>query len=78
MKKTPSRNSALVDKLHKGFVLTCIGVTIYGFSMLGLKYYNYLTKTKPLLDQQKLKEAEGLLAEGSSDLLYDTAKTMKM
>ncbi|XP_018577547.1 uncharacterized protein LOC108915878 [Anoplophora glabripennis] len=73
MKKSPIK-SALIDKLHKGFVCTCIAVTIYGFSAIGLFYYRYLTEVKP----KKLLENQSLLAEGSSEVLKDNVETLKL
>lgn len=73
MKKSPIR-SALVDKLHKGFVYTCIAVTIYGFSYMGLRYYRYVSEVKP----KRLLENQNLLAEGSSEILKDSAETLKL
>lgn len=73
MKKSPIR-SAFIDKLHKGFVYTCIAVTIYGFSVMGLRYYRYITEEKP----KRLLENQSLLAEGSSESLKDKAETLKL
>ncbi|CAH0557181.1 unnamed protein product [Brassicogethes aeneus] len=78
MRRLPSKTNSILDTLHKGFVCTCIAVTAYGFAVLGNRYYCYLTQTKPILDTQKQKEKEILLAEGSSDHLLDTAKTIKL
>ncbi|KAJ8917530.1 hypothetical protein NQ315_005579 [Exocentrus adspersus] len=73
MKKSPIR-SLLVDKFHKGFVYTCIAVTIYGLSVVGMRYYRYITERRP----QKLLEKQELLAEGSSEILKDTAETLRI
>lgn len=73
MRKSPIK-SALIDLFHKGFVYTCIGVTIYGCSYIGYRYYRYVTREKPkiLLENQKL------LAEGSSEVIKDNAETLKL
>lgn len=76
MKKTPVRN-AIIDKLHKGFVLTCVAVTVYGIGHLGLRWYRYFTVLRPEAKKRELLENKNLLAEGSSDLLQDSAQTLK-
>lgn len=77
MKKTP-RTSAWVDLFHKGFVYTCIGVTVLGTGMLLERALHYYIKVKPQLKQQQLKEKQELLAEGSPDTLPDIASTLKI
>lgn len=78
--KRRTRNQ-IVDTLHKGVVLACVGVTLYGCVLLGLRAYKYFTVTQP---QQKLKEIEDnkhLLREGaeSSDrALQDSALELKL
>lgn len=67
MKKLPKSNyNYYLDKLHRGVVMTCIGVTIIGFTQFGVHLYYYFTKIKP---QAKLLEKEKLLSEGSSERL---------
>jgi hypothetical protein len=46
MKKIPTANS-LLNNLHKGVVLGCIGLTLWGLSVGGVRWYNYFTKTRP-------------------------------
>lgn len=72
MKKS-ARKSLLLDRLHKGFVLTCIGVSLFGLSHLGYRWYRYFTVLRPDAKRKELMEKEQLLAEGSSDLLKDKA-----
>ncbi|XP_050504372.1 uncharacterized protein LOC126883165 [Diabrotica virgifera virgifera] len=64
MQKIPKR-SALLDTLHKGFVLSCIGVTIYAGSLFAVRYYNRFIKLKPEKGQELL-DRENLLSEGAS------------
>lgn len=73
MRKSPVK-SVLIDTFHKGFVYTCIAVTIYGCSVIGMKYYRYITEDKP----RKLLENKKLLAEGSSEVMKDNAETLKV
>lgn len=77
MKRTPKR-SILLDRLHKGFVLTCVCVTLGGTGYLALGWYKYFTEVKPALKQKQLLDKQSLLAEGSSDNLQDLAPTLKM
>ncbi|KAJ8942355.1 hypothetical protein NQ314_010084 [Rhamnusium bicolor] len=73
MRKYPINKNVLFDRLHKGSVIICIAVTLYGCSVIGLKYYRYVTEIKPLLKRQQLLENQKLLAEGSSEVLSETA-----
>jgi hypothetical protein len=73
--KRRTRNQ-IVDKLHKGVVLACIGATVYGCVLLGLRAYNYFTIVKP---QRKLREIEDnkhLLHEGAES--SDSAPELKL
>jgi hypothetical protein len=78
--KRRTRNQ-IVDTLHKGVVLACVGATVYGCVLLGLRVHKYFTVTKP---QQKLKEIEAnkhLLREGaesSDSALQDSAPELKL
>jgi len=70
----------ILDSLHKGVVLACVGVTLCGSVLLGLRFYRYYTVIKP---QQKLKEIEEnkhLLSEGAEfvdNAVPDTAPELK-
>lgn len=44
--KRQARN-ALMDRAHRGFVLTCIGLTAYGTYLLSLRVYRYFTVLAP-------------------------------
>ncbi|XP_065168804.1 uncharacterized protein [Atheta coriaria] len=77
MKKV-AKSNILLDRLHKGVVLTCIGITLYGVGHLGLRWYRYFTVLRPEAKQRELLDQQKLLTEGSSniDLLTDSAKTI--
>lgn len=77
MKKTPARN-IIADRLHKGFVLTCVAVTLYGVGHLGLRWYRYFTVLRPEAKQRELMEKQNLLAEGSSEMLQDSAENLRV
>lgn len=56
----------MYDKIHRGFVNTCMGVTAITCLFLGYKVYQYFRYVRPLqVAQQKLAHNE-LLLEGKS------------
>lgn len=57
----------LYDKLHRGTVLVCIGLTLYGTVLLGDHFYNYYRYVKPKIEAAKQAAERELLSEGSSD-----------
>ncbi|CAB3253474.1 unnamed protein product [Arctia plantaginis] len=59
----------LYDKLHRGGVLVCIGLTLYGSVLLGDHFYKYFKYVKPQIDAAKKAAEKELLAEGSSERL---------
>lgn len=71
----------ILDSLHKGVVLACVGVTVCGCVILGFRAYRYFTVIKP---QQKLKEIEEnkhLLSEGTEFIdstVPDTTPELKL
>ncbi|KAF4522369.1 hypothetical protein B566_EDAN012226 [Ephemera danica] len=77
--KRYAKPRAFVDKLHKGFVWTCVGLTAYGLFLLGLRVERYFTVIRP---QREIREAElkkQLLAEGRDKaLLNDSAPELKL
>lgn len=77
MRRKP-RASAVLDTLHKGFVCTCVGVTLYGTYLLGWRFYRYFTVIKPEQQKRELIAKQSLLAEGSSDNLQDNAPQIKL
>lgn len=71
MKKT-ARNNLILDRLHKGVVVTCIGLTFYGCFLLSLRVHRYFTVIRPARQEQDLK----MIKEGSSDNI-DKAPDMR-
>ncbi|CAG4980019.1 unnamed protein product [Colias eurytheme] len=65
MKKYP--RTALYDKLHRGFVICCVGLTIYGSVILGEHFYRYFRYMKPQIEASKAAAEKELLAEGSPE-----------
>jgi len=58
MRKT-AKPSRILDFLHRGFVATCISITVFGLYIGGTRVYHYLTVTKPkkaLAQEAFLKE----------------------
>ncbi|EZA51224.1 hypothetical protein X777_09901 [Ooceraea biroi] len=60
------RKERLYDKLHRGFVKTCIGVTLAASCMIGYKVYEYFRYIRPLQSAQAKLAQEELLLEGRS------------
>lgn len=77
MKKLPKR-SLLLDRFHKGFVLTCVAVTAYAVVNLSVGWYRYITVLKPAAREKQLLEKQALLREGSSEILEDSSPTLTM
>lgn len=69
MQKKPLAGSTLLDKLHRGAVYTCLGVTLYGTFLLGIRAYRYYTVVKPEREKNELK----MITEDS----HDNAKELK-
>uniref|UniRef100_S4PWS1 Uncharacterized protein n=1 Tax=Pararge aegeria TaxID=116150 RepID=S4PWS1_9NEOP len=59
--------SVLYDKLHKGAVIGCVALTLYGSVLLGEHFYRYYRYVKPQVEAAKAAAEKELLAEGSSD-----------
>lgn len=57
--------SQLVDRMHRGFVYTCMGLTAYGGYLLSLRVYRYFTVIRPetLAYQQQLLQHGGLATD---------------
>ncbi|XP_011176801.1 uncharacterized protein LOC105208575 [Zeugodacus cucurbitae] len=58
MQKKRVRVNNILDKLHRGVVYTCIGVTLYGTFLLGLRVHRYLTVVRPQRQAEQLKAIE--------------------
>ncbi|KDR10027.1 hypothetical protein L798_15689 [Zootermopsis nevadensis] len=80
MIKRRTRNQ-VVETLHKGVVLTCIGVTLYGCFLLGMRFHKYFTVTRPMKKIKEVDENKHLLQEGvdaSEKDLKDNAPQLKL
>lgn len=75
MRKAPINRGAILDRLHRGTVWVCIGLTVYGTYLTGARIYNYFTVVRPA---NKLKEIE-MLREGAPEPIHmDMAKNLKL
>lgn len=64
MKRNRVRVEKILDTVHRSLVLGCVGLTVYGFYLAGLRFHRYYTVLKPAGDERRrLKEIE-LLSEG--------------
>jgi len=54
----------LYDKLHKGVVSVCMGVTVITGIILGYKVYQYFRYVRPVHVAQKKLAQDELLLEG--------------
>lgn len=64
MKRNRVRVEKILDTVHRSIVLGCVGLTVYGFYLAGLRFHRYYTVLKPAGDERRrLKELE-LLSEG--------------
>lgn len=52
------------DRLHKGFVVTCVGFSLVGSVILGIQVYEFLTVIRPLRRQLREERERELLKEG--------------
>ncbi|XP_055855532.1 uncharacterized protein LOC129918816 [Episyrphus balteatus] len=58
MKKAKINRITILDKLHRGAVYACVGVTLYGTFLLGLRVHRFFTVVKPERQRQELKMIE--------------------
>ncbi|XP_059620781.1 uncharacterized protein LOC132264552 [Phlebotomus argentipes] len=54
MRRLPKRDK-MYDRVHRGVVWACIGLTLYATTMLGTRVFNYFTVVKPARKQQELE-----------------------
>ncbi|XP_073828055.1 uncharacterized protein [Musca autumnalis] len=73
MQKKRIGGRGLLDKLHRGAVYACIGVTLYGTFLLGMRGYRYYTVVKPERERKLLEEG----ASTAFEQQQDTAKELK-
>ncbi|GAB0091648.1 uncharacterized protein DMENIID0001_065040 [Sergentomyia squamirostris] len=67
MRRLPNRDK-LYDRIHRGFVWTCMGLTVYGTYLLGARVYRYFTVVKPERERRELEMIQEN-AQQSSTLL---------
>ncbi|KAL4712269.1 hypothetical protein ACJJTC_004031 [Scirpophaga incertulas] len=60
--KKYARNQ-LYDKLHRGGVIACIGLTLYGTVLLGDHFYKYFKYVRPQIQATKAVAEQELLSE---------------
>jgi len=53
------------DKVHRGLVWGCVGLTIYGLALVGLRVHRYYTVLVPLGEERRRQRELELLAEGA-------------
>lgn len=80
MKRVPAQKLSILDKLHRGIVLGCVGLTLYGLVLGGIRVHRYYTvlvplgeerrKAEALLEQQKNTEAKVPKSPDSEELKY--------
>ncbi|XP_062554342.1 uncharacterized protein LOC134219584 [Armigeres subalbatus] len=66
----------LLDKLHRGVVYTCMGLTLYGTYLLGHRVYRHFTVIKPAILAEEKRMLEAGAGSGPTVTL-DTAPTLK-
>lgn len=53
MKKVGRVN--ILDRLHRGVVWSCLGLTAYGTYLLGMRAHRYFTVIRPRKEEAELK-----------------------
>lgn len=66
MQKKRIAGRSLLDRLHRGVVYTCIGITLYGTFLLGMRGYRYYTVVRP--ERQKALLEEGAVPAENQDI----------
>ncbi|XP_050087494.1 uncharacterized protein LOC126572317 [Anopheles aquasalis] len=66
--------NVLLDRMHRGVVYTCMGLTLYGSYMLGVRVYRYFTVIKPARQAEELRMLEAGATKQAPNL--DTAPTL--
>uniref|UniRef100_A0A1Q3FIC4 Putative cytochrome oxidase c assembly n=2 Tax=Culex tarsalis TaxID=7177 RepID=A0A1Q3FIC4_CULTA len=67
----------ILDRMHRGVVYTCMGLTIWGSYMLGMRFYRYFTVIKPARQAEELRMLEAGAGPGPAVPSLDTAPTLK-
>jgi hypothetical protein len=63
----------MLDRMHRGVVYTCLGLTAYGSYLLGLRVYRYFSVIRPQRQAEELK----MIQAGASDSSLDKAPTLR-
>ncbi|XP_055541280.1 uncharacterized protein LOC129727453 [Wyeomyia smithii] len=61
----------LLDRLHRGAVYTCMGVTLWASYVIGARLYHYFTVVKPARKAEELRMLEA--GAGTGPALASTA-----
>ncbi|CRK86915.1 CLUMA_CG000736, isoform A [Clunio marinus] len=73
MRKYPT--SKILDKLHRGVVWTCMGVTAYGTFLIGMRVYRYFTVVRPQRQLEEFKMLEDEIVDKAN--LIDSAPKLQ-
>ncbi|XP_065088511.1 uncharacterized protein LOC135709985 [Ochlerotatus camptorhynchus] len=68
--------SLIVDRLHRGFVYTCLGLTMYGSYLIGQRVYRYFSIIKPAREAEERRMLQAGAGPGPAVSL-DNAPTLK-
>lgn len=61
--------SRLMDRFHRGFVYTCLGLTAYGGYLLSYRFYRFFTVIQP----EKRAYEQKMLEHGANSSASDDA-----
>jgi len=64
MKSRRFNTENILNKIHRGIIWGCVGLTCYGFYLAGLRVYRYQTVLKPLGEERRKQKELELLREG--------------
>ncbi|XP_055642664.1 uncharacterized protein LOC129779289 [Toxorhynchites rutilus septentrionalis] len=67
----------LFDRLHRGVVYTCMGLTLWGSYMLGMRFYRYFTVIRPARQEEERKMIEAGAGPGPAAITLDKVPTLK-
>ncbi|KAL1396279.1 hypothetical protein pipiens_010635 [Culex pipiens pipiens] len=78
-KKTMKKQAKnlILDRMHRGVVYTCMGLTLWGSYMLGMRFYRYFTVIKPARQEEELRMLQAGAGPGPAVPSLDTAPTLK-
>ncbi|XP_058819070.1 uncharacterized protein LOC131681965 [Topomyia yanbarensis] len=68
----------LMDRMHRGVVYACMGLTVWGTYMLGMHLYRHFTIIKPARKAEELRMLEAGAGPGPSvPQSLDSAPTLR-